>query len=351
MSWPQHAKASASKASRKRALDIATPISETDDEGMTGSMATGSSRPHDRSAINKRTHHKDVVARLVERERSQMPDPTYLTTKQRALAPKMISILYEWLADVCLEDSLRFQRRTLDAAIRNVDRLLSVQTISTSHLQLVGAASLLIAYKFNETTQGSTVDDTTVIEEIVNFGCDAFTKIELFAMERMMVEALQWRLRPITAMEILEVIVDAEHKSVPMCKCDHQTNIHCNYLLGPHNYCQCNLPMLYAKTDKATWNTMSNLLYLTQCNYEMLGFSPSIQAAAAYAHARHLHLESSTAFNCAIEYAAALTEQAPMRILNCAKAMEAISQKERTRDKTRSITPPSVDAASDFLRS
>lgn len=256
-----------------------------------------------------------------------MPDPHYMTTIQHQLKPRMTSILCEWLVDVCSEDCLGFSRNTLDTAIRNVERYLSKYEVHSSQFQLLGAASLLIAYKLNERHQDKIVD------LLVDFGGDAYTKPQLFAMERIIAIALEWNLVPVIAHEILEIMVDAEHKEIARLRTipeDHFVKRR-----------RVDLPASNVKTDEHTWCMMQDVLYVSESNYTFLHHPPSVQAAGAYCFAKRNQMGTQEAFLEALAFCKDLLNITESHVINFVKMLETSSAEDAT-DKTRSATPQSV---------
>ena len=76
-----------------------------------------------------------------------MPKLDYMR-KQPDITPGMRAILIDWLVEVADEYNLRLQ--TLYLTVSYVDRFLSKMSVLRNKLQLVGAASMLVAAKFEE---------------------------------------------------------------------------------------------------------------------------------------------------------------------------------------------------------
>ena len=68
--------------------------------------------------------------------------------KQPDITNAMRSILVDWLVEVA--DEYKLQAQTLYLAISYIDRFLSKMSVMRGKLQLVGAASMFVAAKFEE---------------------------------------------------------------------------------------------------------------------------------------------------------------------------------------------------------
>ena len=87
--------------------------------------------------------------------------------KQPDITHGMRSILVDWLVEVA--DEYKLHSQTLYLTISYIDRFLSKMSVLRSKLQLVGAASMLVAAKFEEIHPPE-------VEEFVYITDDTYTK-------------------------------------------------------------------------------------------------------------------------------------------------------------------------------
>lgn len=98
----------------------------------------------------------------------------------------MRAILLDWIVDVHLKFKMFPQTLFIVAAI--VDKYLSLKTVRKDELQLLGAAALLVAAKYEETYQ---VPESN---ELVSLSARAFSKGDLLRMEADILKALDFNL-------------------------------------------------------------------------------------------------------------------------------------------------------------
>lgn len=72
--------------------------------------------------------------------------PMYMDT-QTTLTTNMRAILVDWLVEV--QENFELNHGTLYLAVKLVDTYLSIRQVPKENLQLVGAASLFVACKFD----------------------------------------------------------------------------------------------------------------------------------------------------------------------------------------------------------
>ena len=97
----------------------------------------------------------------------------------------MRSILIDWLIQVHYH--LRFKEETLYQTIWIIDTYLSLAQISRNKFQLLGVASLFIAYKYEEIY-------IKKIDDFVNLAAGAFNKSEILEMENNIVDLIEFNL-------------------------------------------------------------------------------------------------------------------------------------------------------------
>eukprot|EP00794_Sanderia_malayensis_P018791 gene18791-20682_t len=123
------------------------------------------------------------------REKQHKRDPNYLS-KHPSLQVRMRSILLDWLIEVC--EVYRLHRETYHLAVDFVDRYLATQNnIAKQRLQLIGVTSLFIASKIEEIYPPKLTEFAYVTDGACT--CEEITKQELLILQ-----ALSWKLSPVT---------------------------------------------------------------------------------------------------------------------------------------------------------
>jgi serine/threonine protein kinase len=123
----------------------------------------------------------------------------YLGT-QPSLNETMRSILVDWLIDVSVH--FEVSNETLHYAVSYIDRSLSVLKVERARLQLVGVACMKIADVFNERSKEYYRQDNAV--EYAYITADEFTAKEVVAMEKEVLNVLNFRLQSPTTMHFLK---------------------------------------------------------------------------------------------------------------------------------------------------
>ena len=95
-------------------------------------------------------------------------------------------VLLDWIVDVQLK--FKMFPQTLFIVVAIIDKYLSLRTVRKEELQLVGAAALYIAAKYEETYQ------VPEAAELVSLSAKAFSKGELLRMEADIIKALDFQL-------------------------------------------------------------------------------------------------------------------------------------------------------------
>jgi hypothetical protein len=90
----------------------------------------------------------DFIFKMMSREADYASDPNYLN-RHPDLKQEFRAILLDWIMELCEE--FGFKRDTFYYCVNHIDRYLSrVEDVTKANLQLVGAACLSIAAKFEE---------------------------------------------------------------------------------------------------------------------------------------------------------------------------------------------------------
>ncbi|KXZ41049.1 CYCA2 protein [Gonium pectorale] len=150
---------------------------------------------------------------LRQAELERRPTPEYLTA-QPEINSKMRSVLVDWLVEV--SEEFRLVPDTLYCAVNFLDRVLSEQRVSRSHLQLVGITCMWIAAKYEDiylpnATKFSKITDNT------------YSREQLVAMEEEVLKKLKYELTVPTAKTFLRRLLQ-------VCNPDDQLHFMSNYL-------------------------------------------------------------------------------------------------------------------------
>ena len=178
----------------------------------------------------------DIYAHLREAERAKRPDPSYASTTQKDVNAVMRGILVDWLVEVAEEYKLSAD--TLYLSVGYIDRVLSVQPVARTKLQLLGVTCMLIASKYEE-IYAPQVDEFCYITD------NTYSREDVLLMERTVLDALEFELTQPTIKTFLR-------RALRAAETDAKVEFLANYL--------CELSLL---------------------EYDMLAFPPSVVAAAS----------------------------------------------------------------------
>ncbi|XP_077536335.1 G2/mitotic-specific cyclin-A-like isoform X2 [Haemaphysalis longicornis] len=129
-------------------------------------------------------YSQDIYGYLRDRELKFRPEANYMK-KQPDIASSMRTILVDWLVEVAHE--YKFHAETLFLAVSYVDSFLSSMSVVRNKLQLVGAASLLIAAKIEEIY-------TPEVKEFVYITDYAYTHGQVLRMEHRVLKTLSFHM-------------------------------------------------------------------------------------------------------------------------------------------------------------
>lgn len=126
---------------------------------------------------------------MIEKDQEYKRDSNYLD-KHPKLRPRMRSVLLDWLIEV--SEVYRLHRETFYLAVDFVDRYLSIKSnIAKDRLQLVGVTSLFVASKIEEIYPPKLNEFSYVTD-------GACTEDEIIGQEVLLMQALNWKLSPVT---------------------------------------------------------------------------------------------------------------------------------------------------------
>jgi len=189
---------------------------------------------------------QDIYRYLRDSEVKHLPKSNYMA-KQGDITHAMRSILVDWLVEV--GEEYKLQTETLHLAVNYIDRFLSYMAVQRSKLQLVGAACMFIAAKYEEIYPPD-------VAEFVYITDDTYNKRQVLRMEHLVLKVLNFDLSvPTTHLFISKLI-----ESTPL------------------------EPTIKGKLESLA-NFLAELALVDGQSF--LKFSPSLLAASAVAMARH----------------------------------------------------------------
>lgn len=136
---------------------------------------------------------KDIMEVQREKEREQSVPGGFLSL-QPEVSEEHRTALVDWIARTCSET--RLLNETFFLAVRIVDKVMSTVVVSSAKIQLVGAAGLLIASKFEEEYAISLADLSTA------FG-GRYTDADVMKMEQSILNILSFEMLLVTPLHFL----------------------------------------------------------------------------------------------------------------------------------------------------
>ncbi|XP_068639758.1 G2/mitotic-specific cyclin-2-like [Aristolochia californica] len=161
--------------------------------------------------------------------------PNYMS-QQSDINEKMRAILIDWLIEVHYKFELLDE--TLFLTMNLIDRFLERQSVVRKKLQLVGVTAMLLACKYEEVT-------VPVVEDLILISDRAYTREEVLAMEKLMINTLQFNMSVPTPYVFMKRFLKA------------------------------------AQSDRKLELLSFFMVELSLVEYEMLKYPPSLLAAAA----------------------------------------------------------------------
>ena len=131
----------------------------------------------------------DIFAYYRRVEPCCRPDPAYMA-RQSDVNDRMRAILIDWLVEVHLKFKLLPETLHLTASL--VDRYLEAAPVSRKNLQLVGVTAMLVASKYEEIWAPE-------VRDFVYISDRAYTRDQILAMEKALLNSLRFRLTVPTA--------------------------------------------------------------------------------------------------------------------------------------------------------
>ncbi|KAL4230577.1 Cyclin-A2 [Mactra antiquata] len=139
-------------------------------------------KPLDREAVilTVPEYEEDIYNYLREAEMRNRAKPGYMR-RQQDITTSMRSILVDWLVEV--SEEYRLHRETLFLAVNYIDRFLSKISVLRGKLQLVGAASMFLAAKYEEIYPPD-------VKEFAYITDDTYTSQQVLRMEHLILKVL-----------------------------------------------------------------------------------------------------------------------------------------------------------------
>ena len=127
----------------------------------------------------------DIWGSFLEKEEINNYSYKDIISIQTDIKDTMRCILIDWI--ISLQKKFFIKNNTLFLTINLIDRYLSKKSILRTKFQLLGVASLFIAYKYEEI-------DMKKIDDFVNLADGAFNKYEILEMERNIIDLVEFNL-------------------------------------------------------------------------------------------------------------------------------------------------------------
>jgi hypothetical protein len=180
-------------------------------------------------------YSEDIFGYLYELEDRYIPNPDYMSD-QRELDWPQRALLVDWIIEV--HQKLHLLPETLFLAVNIIDRFMTLRVVGLDKIQLVGVTALLIAAKYEEVFP-------PVLSHFVYLTSGSFSDEDLIGAEKFMLQVLEYEMAFPNPLNFLRRISKADEYHV-------QSRAIAKYLLE-----------------------------LCMLDHELLGYPPSLHAAAA----------------------------------------------------------------------
>ncbi|KAG6532941.1 hypothetical protein ZIOFF_006801 [Zingiber officinale] len=223
----------------------------------------------------------DIYQNLRNAETKKRPSIDFMETIQKDINANMRSILIEWLVEIAEE--YRMVPDTLYLTVNYIDRYLSGNEINRQELQLLGAACMLIAAKYEEACAPEG-------EDLCYMTDNTYSIDELLQMEFKVLTYLKFEMTVPTAKCFLRRFVRAAQGS------DELPTLQLEFLA-------------------------SYVAELSLLEYSMLRYAPSLVAASAVFLARFILQPTKTPWNATLSH---YTLYKPSELSDCIKALHGL---------------------------
>jgi len=166
---------------------------------------------HEEERKMEHLYEEDIFRHFLAREKCHQPKPRYMS-KQTDINHRMRTILIDWLIEVTEE--MRLNQETLYITVSLIDRFLSKMSVLRAKLQLVGAAALLVAAKYEEIYPPGAKD-------IIYLTDDCYTVDQLFRMEDLMLKVLDFNVSlptPNSFLDFINKFADSDEVTTALSK-------------------------------------------------------------------------------------------------------------------------------------
>jgi len=132
--------------------------------------------------VMEELYAEDIYKYILVREKANPAKPRYMN-KQTDINHRMRTILIDWLIEV--SEEMQLGAETLFITVNLLDRFLSKMSVLRGKLQLVGAAALLVATKYEEIYPPAAKD-------LIYLTDDCYTVQQLFRMEDLLLKVVNF---------------------------------------------------------------------------------------------------------------------------------------------------------------
>ncbi|KAG9443128.1 hypothetical protein H6P81_018982 [Aristolochia fimbriata] len=201
-------------------------------------------------------------------------NPNYME-HQSDINEKMRGILIDWLIEVHYKFELMDE--TLFLTVNLIDRFLDRQSVVRKKLQLVGVTAMLLACKYEEVT-------VPVVEDLILISDRAYTREEVLAMEKLMINTLQFNMSVPTPYVFMKRFLKAAQSDrklellsffmVELCLVEYEMLKYPPSLLAAAAVytAQCTLSRYRAWSGASEWHTNYSEEQLIECSRLMVDF-------------------------------------------------------------------------------
>ena len=127
----------------------------------------------------------EIWESFIEKEKFNNYSFNDIISIQTDINNSMRAVLIDWI--ISLQNKFYYKRSTLFLTINLIDRYITKKPILRTKFQLLGVASLFIAFKYEEIIMKN-------INDFVNLAANAFDKSEILEMEKVIIDLVEFNL-------------------------------------------------------------------------------------------------------------------------------------------------------------
>lgn len=155
-----------------------------------------------------------VFKTLLRKEAKYMPSSLAYCNANAVIQPAMRKEVADWMLDVCEHHSVQNSNPTSPPevfclAMNYMDRFLSICSIASSQLQLLGAVCLMVAWKVRE-------HDPLPVQKLVEYSDSTLTLNDIMEWEVLLLSKLEWDVSAVIAFDFVEHIIQRLEKTVQL---------------------------------------------------------------------------------------------------------------------------------------